>query len=155
MFAGNGISFHTTMQWYPMNSQLPCVCIRFGLEWRLLYIPQAFVVVLIDKKCQTKVYRRGIVLCVLMNTFYANQQYGSKCWLCDSIDSVVQENRRIRCHFGLQLLFYSSWQARHSVRDNANAISNKTLSGIRCHYTLLCNPIKWMNLNDPMPLCQE
>ena len=37
---------------------------------------------------------------VLMNTFYANQQYGSKCWLCDSID-VVKENRRIRCHFGL------------------------------------------------------
>ena len=39
-----------------MNSQLPCVCIRFCLEWRLLCIPYAFAVVLIDKKWYTNQY---------------------------------------------------------------------------------------------------
>ena len=79
MFAGNGISFHTTsgIQWTPnyhvLHTLWPGVeiiiypiCLRRRAYWQ---------------KMVHQVYRRGIVLCVLMNTFYANQQYGSKCWL--------------------------------------------------------------------------
>ena len=56
--------------------------------------------------------------CVLMNTFYANQQYFNKCWLRDSIETSC--TRRIG---GYDVILVSSSYSTHLGRPGIQSVT--------------------------------